>query len=330
MCPLDKLPAGMRDRLLRHFLAIRSVCVFGFALLLLSIIGHIRPNDETGMAADFFWVSKAAWRQCAEIVLAGDSRICIGVSPCEMRRFLPGARILNYGFLGAGYSKTYLDALEQVLDSTSSQRIIILGITPLSLTNGSCINSRFVSTYGKFSKWKTNVYKYFSVLFHCIRPLEYTEVLRKVKYHRKFYEDGWAACYRDPEDRNESIPHYTQIFRDDKNGTVSQDVIDRLMNAVSQWHNSGITVYGLRMPSSFQIIELENSYSMFDEADFKDRFVHAGGKWLDFDQYSYDSYDGSHLHQDAALRLSRELACIVAELTPWKDGLRKVLQKKTP
>ena len=52
---------------------------------------------------------------------------------------------------------------------------------------------------------------------------------------------------------------------------------------------------------------LEDSITGFDEIEFIERFESLGGTWLRIDKTGYETYDGSHLREVEAARLSREI-----------------------
>jgi hypothetical protein len=56
------------------------------------------------------------------------------------------------------------------------------------------------------------------------------------------------------------------------------------------------------------MIELEAEFAQFEEAAFICKFENAGGTWLALDQTGYHTYDGSHLHREAAEKFSSDLA----------------------
>ena len=103
------------------------------AAALLALAGW-RTNEPTPLGDDhFFWYEKLSWRGNADVVILGDSRLHMGLSPAAMSAELPGTRILNFGFSSVEYSPEYLDAAERVFDQRSRRKIALLGVTPHSL-----------------------------------------------------------------------------------------------------------------------------------------------------------------------------------------------------
>ena len=108
------------------------ITLFAALLVLGGIAARRSPNEpgESGLPADVFWCTKAAWRSCADVVVAGDSTVYRGVSPAAMASILPGMRIFNYGFAAIGYGREYLEAIEDMLAPDGGAKIIVLGLNP--------------------------------------------------------------------------------------------------------------------------------------------------------------------------------------------------------
>ena len=136
--------------LLSRLLGERTALAGVLSVLAILLGGWAIPDFEpgrvrySGLVREEYWRIKMNWHHCADIVLAGDSRIQVGVSPERMNRQLPGLRILNYGFGRVGYSQEYLRAVEALLDPASSDRTIVLGITPSALLKVSQQNNVFL------------------------------------------------------------------------------------------------------------------------------------------------------------------------------------------
>jgi hypothetical protein len=239
-----------------------------------------------------------------------------------MERHLSGLRVLNYGFSGLGYSHSYLDAINRVLDPNSARKVIVLGITPHSLTKGAARENGFTE-WVKKSSFDRVCARHFGAAFHLFRPLDPGEVYRvfalfglcnKVSYYQEYHPDGWVASYKVPETPQEGLERYSRIFDLDRSGPVDSKNVDLLIQTVAYWRLAGIEVYGFRPPNCSEMQELENRLSKFDEEAFRTKFEEAGGVWFECKKDSYRSYDSSHLHRNAAVRLSRRLAKKIAVL----------------
>ena len=87
--------------------------------------------------------------------------------------------------------------------------------------------------------------------------------------------------------------------------SANPKLINSLLEQVQKWHSRGIKVYGLRIPTSAAMRNVENEYSQFNESGFIDDFSKAGGIWIPVEIDGYISYDGSHLRADSAVKLSK-------------------------
>jgi hypothetical protein len=300
----------------------RTLVAFCLAMVIGVAFGSLRHDDISGMFPGTFLVMKVNWRQCADVILAGDSRAYRGLSPSAMSCHLPNMRILNYGFSSAGFSGAYLRGLENVLDDDSSRKMIVLGITPHSLTEGAARRNSFLS-YAKKSRLEKNMLRLFDPIWHFLRPVESKEALAiltfghfSTHYFQEYHRDGWIAGHKQPGNPTEALRAYSVIFDPGKSGPVSEDIINELIKTVAQWRDKGIEVYGFRMPTCRAMIELEDKFAEFDEGAFVSKFEIAGGTWLAFDQTGYHTYDGSHLHREAAEKFSGELAQKIRAFKP--------------
>ena len=89
---------------------------------------------------------------------------------------------------------------------------------------------------------------------------------------------------------------------------VDPRLVESLLQKVSSWTKDGILVYGVRIPSSRDMENLEDRSSGLDYAKFSRTFRKVGGLWIESDGDRYHSYDGSHLRGDAATQYSTWLA----------------------
>jgi hypothetical protein len=284
-------------------------------------LGFLRQNDITGLSPDAFFVEKTTWSDCADVVLAGDSRIYRGLAPEEIGRALPDAKILNFGFSAAAYSTDYLDAIENVLYREGDNRIILMGVSPWCLTPGAIADNGFREYFDK-KETERFMTRHFGDIYHRFRPFDYSIDTRGIHvdlgigddaehYYQRFGRDGWAESHRVPEHPQEvALKAITQAHIEA--GPVSLAAVDTLLSRVSEWVSEGIRVFGFRPPTFSERVVIEDSISHFDEPLFVHQFQAAGGVWLDVDQDGYHTYDGSHLHFSDARRLSRELGQWIA------------------
>jgi hypothetical protein len=300
------------------------------------VLGLTRRSTLRGMPVKLQSIQKAHWQACADVVLAGDSRVGCGVSPAEMKPYLKGQRIYNYFFTGNGYSQEYLEAIENVLDPTSKQRMIILGISPQSLTPLMTKKRDFHEDRKNYAFQSVPLATFFRTLLCHTAPMTRNEIFGGRIAQRgasqknvEVFADGWMATYIAPS--NYSVYLYDARHNIFNNNCVSAEIVANVMGTVARWRQEGIRVYAFRPPTVKEMVAVERELSGFDEEEFKAAFQHAGGIWLDVDPFGYPSHDGCHLRRDGAVLFTRDLSEMIQasekERGTW-DRLSLTAQKK--
>lgn len=291
----------------------RLLGVLLFAALMLLALAALRPRDVAGLHPDVFWARKISWRHCADIVLAGDSRTCSGVSPRVVAEAFPGQRILNFSFDNVAFSPEYLAGVEAVLDPASRRKVVVLGLTPHSLTGRSA--DRFGFVQKKEGRRRGLVHRLRNLqpvwLYYVTEPIPLDKALsmiftswRVTRHERKYWPDGWVASRLTPERPEEGFAAADRWY---KEGRAQPWAAEPLLEKVKFWRAAGIAVFGFRPPTSKELAATEDRLSGFDEAAFARRFEAAGGRWLAFPSGAYHTYDSSHLDREAAVAFSRAL-----------------------
>lgn len=259
-----------------------------------------RPVDLTD---DQFFLDKFSRSPQYDAVIAGDSRAMVGISPGEMRNKLGGRRIFNFGFRGACLSSDYLDALAALLDPTSRIKTIILGISPLSLTNAN-------ETSNGFEKVKQ------------LRPADRFQIREMGKEMENFrpildpelagmvfiyHDDGWVTTDRKPNRHilNDLRGRY-------RNSVLSPRIVDDLMAHVRDWKSKGITTYAFRLPTAPEVDRLEAETVGFNQEQFAKEFEASGGRWLTPDTTGIAWNDLHHMVKNSALIFSDRVAGAIA------------------
>jgi len=309
------------NRTARRFLAEvakdRTFKALVLAVALIGAMGSLRPDKPRGVYPKRYWARKISWNQCADAVVAGDSRVLGGVSPEEMRKTLPDWRIFNYGFASNLYVPEYLEALESLLDPESKVKAILLAITPHSLTEDPDVTGQFAELKSLSKKQIHSdmclaplssfvEYMSFRDAFHGLFP-----ALAKGRTRKEFFADGWLAYQRDPPGEKRELKKYYRMYQKSR---VSAKMVEGLNRFVSRWTQMGIRVYAFLMPSCREMVELEEQHSGFDPRQFSEDFEKAGGIWIPVDPCAYESFDGSHLQSHAAREFSNDLAQRIHEL----------------
>lgn len=263
--------------------------------------GTVGPGD--------FHTQKLRWHGNADVVLAGCSRINLGVSPAVLSDYLRG-RVLNFAFDSNGYSAAYLDRLTQVLDPKSPHPTIILGVQPGNFTVQSEVHNAFVTEMQRQKNDESRISR-----LPQMRPMELTgwRVLglggKPRLSNKRQYCNGWSPMTVRPVRHHKALAKYQRLW---EKTDVEERLMSQLLDRVRVWTDAGIRVYAFRPPSSPDVMSLEREQSGFDEATFRRRFAAAGGHWLTVPQCAYRTFDGVHLDADEAERFSADLGRMLA------------------
>ncbi len=298
----------------------RTAIALVLALAIGVMFSSVRYDAQQweGLYPDSFWAAKASWRHNADVIVAGDSRVLTAVSPAAMAEHLTGRRIVNYAFLGVGYERQYIEAINKVLATDGPPPMIVLGVSPRSLTEGASKQKWFGPEMKKHFLQR-QLLAHSSDVLQATRPIDYADLMaslslaqpRSERMILDYHADGWQSADMIPPNIELGLAEYATKYSEAEEGPVRQKYIDQLLAAVKRWRAQGIAVYGFRPPSCAQMVALENRISGFDEASFVRQFQAAGGVWLPVSQTAYASYDGSHLDVRSAPVFSADLAKMI-------------------
>jgi hypothetical protein len=296
-----------------------TALIFWFCVLMINLAR--RPVSDNATMIDSFWSDKISWKNRFDLVVAGDSRTLIGISPQAMQSVLPGYKIGNLGFVALVYSQEYMDYIRMTLHSPVKNEVIVIGFSPRSLLSQKKIECYFQMLYDEAriplkmefdrrSQW-------LKILF---RELHEDDLINPLKKRNSRYlmvslESGWMASRLFPEDAGHSKAQYRIHFMK-KN--IDEKLLELIYRNTEAWTREGIKVFGIRIPTSPNIFVIEKEMSGFTEQNIRQRFEKSGGIWLNPAIPKLVAYDGSHLRYDSAVSYSKSLA----------EELRKILDKK--
>jgi hypothetical protein len=296
----------------------RSVRTLLVALALIVLVGFLfsgrrEPGRESDLVEERFWALKSRFLKAEHnVVVCGDSRVYRGISPAAMNSALPDFKIVNFGYSAGGLDRLMLKSAEALLDPKAKFRIIVLGVTPTSLTPFAAENEQYLSLMRKpYSEMFESIYFLpIKTFLMPIFPREIKGLLSGTRtksdgYHLIFHDDGWVESWYEVPRPEEQLSSYRARF---ESYQVSSDLCRDVLQVVREWKSRGIQIFGYRPPATRAMVALEDSMSGFREAEFIKEFMNAGGIWLSFNPDDYVSYDGSHLDADSAKKLSRDLA----------------------
>jgi hypothetical protein len=261
---------------------------------------------------DTFWFDKIDAGAVFDIVLLGDSRTLRGLSPQIIGERLDNAQVLNFSFSGNALDPLMYEQVEARLAPESAYSAVVLAITPHSLTPNAALNEDYLSI---MQRWQHQIgfEAFANQLDQFLMPITFIDlgttftgnIFNLSYYYQTVEPNGWLASNLIPPDPNRALKEYATIF---DNNQVSTELVQAMVDQAQTWVQKQICVFALRIPSSIALENLENERSGFDEEDIQKRLEATGVNWISFPKDNYFSYDSSHLREDAAVRLSEDLA----------------------
>lgn len=304
----------------------RILLSLGLTVVLLAIGGwYFPPIPSSSMQSDWFWSNKIAPNQTFDLVFIGDSRIYRGIDPDLVVKELveiDSFRGFNYGFSSAGLDTSFLNAGAALLTPNTKQKIIVLGVTASSLADENLANPHHWQEKKRhpIEIWqRKNINTYLSY-FDPTSPvvLRNTYQGKRSGYYQDYHANGWIASDKLP--RDEWIG-YWYLQNTYPNVKFSRSVRENLIEKVAKWNAEGIKVFGFRPPAAahFEAVETQ----CYPEKALKTQFEAIGGTWIEIPQRtSYITYDGNHLEQESARRLSSFIGkAIKKSFTPSSKSL---------
>jgi hypothetical protein len=293
----------------------RSFQTLLFAILLIGLLGNFPRPIEVSRTYESQMFEKLSWESDADVVLAGNSRTLRGLCPEDLSNQLGGRRVLNFGFSGAGYSTVYLDAIERVLDPNSAQRTIVLELSPQALTPRFVKQNDFEQTRVLPTRYEASKRRMFDGLLSFMKPHSprclIDATIGNTFEERKdvLKQNGWIETTAHPY-REELNNNYfrNSVFNQNQ---VCREVVSLLLTRVKRWSETGICVCGLRVPTSQQVLMIEESLCGLDRTEFIKQFSAAGGQWIELPNDEFQSYDGSHLDAANARKYSRRVGQMI-------------------
>lgn len=280
-----------------------------FAIAGISLVGYMRPEPiSSTIQKEKFWATKVHSEKSYDVIVTGDSRVYRGIDPNAVSKALNGATALNFGFSSGGHNPFIFNAIEKRLDKNSEHKMIVLGLTPYSLTKKAQDNAHFRQEYERDKK-EVLLRRYVNPalsFFDLIRPTDIIYVNDTTQgYYERFRNDGWVESKKIPYNDKAALKIYVKDFN---NNRIDKEVIEQVLAQVKKWANQGIQVFAMRMPTTKEMESLENELSGYEEEDLKIRFEKAGGHWINYKKrYGYTTYDGSHLDGPSAESFSSYL-----------------------
>lgn len=254
-----------------------------------------------------------------DLVLVGDSHVRQGVVPSVLSAALDGARVHSAAIAGMPLSPEYLHAAARALDPRSDRRILAVGVS--LATQKAPLRTR----RDEFApRWRPGTW---TAALEQRAARELPSLLQPyVPQHRAasiristLHDDGWrerdAVVRRDP---REGL--------DEERWNLLAQPFDRTMveanrRALLEIAHAGVQVVVFALPSDVGGVEpLVEAWAGVTAAEYAQRVCPPGGVVVDLAFGAGDTYDGHHLHPDAARRVSAQLAQALAATPPSRPA----------
>ena len=218
--------------------------------LLSMLIFHSRDEMDTEvLRKQQYWMAKGRNTNTYPVVFGGDSRVFRGLSPKHFSSEFMDLAAYNYAYWSNGYGKDYLEGLEAKVDSGADTRMIILGLSPHTLTRKAarCDHYRDVMKRSGERGFVSAGMNRINEVFTPFKALDLTAKMSgkakasgvRITYH----SDGWVESYWIVPDTAHAAQFYKDIFKDNP---VDQEVIKGLLDFVRRWTRMGIHVVAFR------------------------------------------------------------------------------------
>lgn len=246
-----------------------------------------------------------------DLVLVGDSHVRQGVIPSVLSAALDGARVHSAAIAGMPLSPEYLHAAARALDPGSDRRMLVVGVS--LATQKAPLRTR----RDEFApRWRPGMWtaaleqraaRELPSLLPPYSPQHRAANIRISTLH----DDGWrerdAVVRRDPREglEEERWNLLAQPF-----DRVMVEANRRALLAIAQ---SGVHVVVFALPSDVGGVEpLVQAWAGLTATDYAQRICPPEGQVVSLEFAAGDTYDGHHLHPDAARRVSALLARALA------------------
>jgi hypothetical protein len=294
------------------------------SIIIIQLFVWLRPDEiSSRYDKERFWVQKTHCSAHYNMVFVGDSRTYHGIVPEKIEHvFSDSINVLNFGYSAAGLNGVLMNMALSKLDYSNNMNVLIIGITPFSLTREAAQNNHIMQEYNR-STFDIADRLYGNKYLKIFEPTTATTLLNKVRgnrngYYERFESNGWVAAHKIPSDTNEAYFIYKKRFN---NTHVDQSIIDSIMFLTHKLNKKNIQVYAYRPPTNKKLKYLEDSLMKFDEKKFIVNFNKVGGKWIEIpDSVAFYAYDGSHLDATSAIKLSEFLGIKLYELSNFNKS----------
>ena len=279
----------------------------------LAVGGPYFPSlPSSSMESGLFWTNKVYPNRTFDVVFIGDSHIYRGIDPKTVEGALASfdsLSVFNFGFSSAALDTSFVDAAIDLLNPKSKQPILVLGVNPSSVTDENMVNRHYNQEKNRpvsellQRRYLNPYFSYFDPTSPAI--LRNTYQGKKEGYFQEHHLNGWVASNKYPKD---VWKDYWMMERSYLTAKIDTAAIQRLLQRIRKWKAQGIEVIAFRPPAVEHFEKVLNDKSHYPEQAVIAQLKAVGCHWIEVEnRYSYETYDGSHLDEASAVRLSAYL-----------------------
>ena len=268
----------------------------------------IQPSEGKSLevlSKEDFWSSKLQQGSYYDFVALGDSRVYRGFDPRVFEK------AYNFGFSSQQLVPEYLESSLKLFRE-DGEKTLIIGVTAHSLINKTGSHRKILQKEEeRISFLELRGLKSFisdptgdlSLFFQRVELAERKET----KFF--FYNNGFSGTYTSKINPNRALASYQDTFSKHQ---FQKERTREVAAKISDLVQRGIKVFFYIPPVPDGMKELERSMGKFDEEYVIKSFMQAGAKYIPVLD-SYTSYDGSHILETEAIRLTKNIKKYIEE-----------------
>jgi hypothetical protein len=285
-----------------------------FSLLVISIILFLLYRY--GGYVDYFYNKCASPRQSSMII--GDSRSFQGLQPFVFNDNLSkdfDLPMYNFSFTLAqiSYGESLLNSIKAKINSKTENGLFVLSVHPYILSQrekddfekGIYFEESFPPGNMNYLAMNPNVEYFF-------KNYDYFHFKAVIRKNSIVHDDGWleeSNLPKDPKILATWKKKQIELYGGFKNKWKKSDYrIKQLIQTIKFLKKHG-TVVLVRMPSSDNIVEIENEYWQYFNLDITKLAIENNVQYLDFTKNNsdYKTYDGVHLDKVGGQKFTKSV-----------------------
>jgi hypothetical protein len=286
------------------------------SLFIIEGLASLSRIEKLQLQSDLFWAEKVYGKSQYDVLLMGDSRTYMGVSPKTLRSRIPHISVYNFGFCSGRINKQLLGEAEKRLQK-NGKRFLIFSCTSCDLIDTK--NVHF------FSIQKP-------IVFSHIFPLHFIKTDNSIKRENclQRMNSGSVALGFLSQKRKKDEVSYRNTLGSYNHSLAKRPFLpsdfEHFVQNLRWCRRKNIKVVAYRMVSCHEMDELEDKLSGIDWDKIKQAVLDEGFVWLErppsplLEQIEEHCWDASHLNEEGAELFSNWLGQELAKLDWFKEN----------